>query len=147
MRGQRRVLLAMATGTGKTFVAFQIVWKLIKSGWLKRRHPGRPARVLFLADRIVLRDQAYNTFSPFADGTNDPRYTIEGHPPNLNRDLYFGIYQTLWSEDENGVRLFKKFPRDFFDLVIIDECHRSGWGTWREILSITEELSGLLNNR
>ena len=147
MRGQRRVLLAMATGTGKTFVAFQIVWKLIKSGRLKRRHPERPVRVLFLADRIMLRDQAYNTFSPFADGTNDPRYTIEGHPPNLNRDLCFGIYQTLWSEDENGVRLFKKFPRDFFDLVIIDECHRSGWGTWREILSITEELSGLLNNR
>lgn len=134
MRGQRRVLLAMATGTGKTFVAFQIVWKLIKSGWLKRRHPERPARVLFLADRIVLRDQAYNTFSPFTDGTNDPRHKIEGHPPNLNRDLYFGIYQTLWSQDEAGVRLFEKFPRDFFDLVIIDECHRSGWGTWREIL-------------
>ena len=134
MRGQRRVLLAMATGTGKTFVAFQIAWKLIKSGWLKRRHPERPARVLFLADRIVLRDQAHNTFSPFADGTNDPRCIIKGHPPNLNRDLYFGIYQTLWSEDENGVRLFEKFPRDFFDLVIIDECHRSGWGTWREIL-------------
>jgi len=134
MRGQQRVLLAMATGTGKTFVAFQIVWKLIKSGWLKRRHPDRPARVLFLADRVVLRDQAHNTFSPFADGTNDPRYIIEGHPPNLNRDLYFGIYQTLWSQDENGVRLFEKFPPDFFDLVIIDECHRSGWGTWREIL-------------
>ncbi len=134
MRGQRRVLLAMATGTGKTFVAFQIVWKLIKSGWLKNQHPDRPARVLFLADRVVLRDQAYNVFSPFADGTSDPRYRIEGHPPNLNRDLYFGIYQTLWSPDERGVRLFERFPRDFFDLVIIDECHRSGWGTWREIL-------------
>lgn len=134
MRGQRRILLTMATGTGKTFVAFQIVWKLIKSGWLKRCHPDRPARVLFLADRIVLRNQAYNTFSPFADGTKDPRFLIEGDPPNLNRDLYFGIYQTLWSQDENGVRLFEKFPRDFFDLVIIDECHRSGWGTWREIL-------------
>ncbi|HIQ00355.1 TPA: DEAD/DEAH box helicase [Candidatus Bipolaricaulota bacterium] len=134
MRGQRRVLLAMATGTGKTFVAFQIVWKLIKSGWLKRRHPDRPARVLFLADRVVLRGQAHSTFSPFADGNNEPRHIIEGHPPNLNRDLYFGIYQTLWSQDENGVRLFKKFPPDFFDLVIIDECHRSGWGTWREIL-------------
>ncbi|NHM25926.1 DEAD/DEAH box helicase family protein [Desulfofundulus sp. TPOSR] len=134
MRGQRRVLLAMATGTGKTFVAFQIVWKLIKSGWLKLRHPERPARVLFLADRVVLRDQAYNVFSPFADGTSDPRYLIEGHPPNLNRDLYFGIYQTLWSPDEHGMRLFERFPANFFDLVIIDECHRSGWGTWREIL-------------
>ncbi len=134
MRGQKRILLAMATGTGKTFVAFQIVWKLIKSGWLKRRHPEQPARVLFLADRIFLRDQAYNTFAPFNDGINEPRAKIEGHPPNLTKDLYFGIYQTLWSPDEDGVRLFEKFPRDFFDLVIIDECHRSGWGTWREIL-------------
>lgn len=102
MRGQKRILLTMATGTGKTFVAFQVVWKLIKSGWLQRRHADRPARVLFLADRIVLRNQAYNTFSPFATGTSDPRHIIEGHPPNLNRDIYFGIYQTLWSPDENG---------------------------------------------
>jgi len=134
MWGRKRVLLTMATGTGKTFVAFQIVWKLIKSGWLQRRHPDRPARVLFLADRVVLRDQAYNTFAPFADGTSEPRFKIEGHPPNLTRDLYFGIYQALWSPDEEGCRLFEKFPQDFFDLIIIDECHRSGWGTWREIL-------------
>ncbi len=135
MRGQKRILLTMATGTGKTFVAFQIVWKLIKSGWLKnRRSDSRPARVLFLADREVLRNQAYNTFSPFATGSNDPRYLIEGHPPNLNRDIYFGIYQTLWSIDDEGKRLYEKFPRDFFDLIIIDECHRSGWGTWKEIL-------------
>jgi type I restriction enzyme R subunit len=134
MRGQRRILLVMATGTGKTFVAFQIVWKLLKSGWLGAHHRDRPARVLFLADRVILRDQAYNTFAAFATGASDPRYRIEGHPPNLNRDLYFGIYQTLWSPDEAGRRLFERFPRDFFDLVIIDECHRSGFGTWREIL-------------
>jgi type I restriction enzyme R subunit len=134
MLGQKRILLTMATGTGKTFVAFQIVWKLIKSGWLQRQHPERPARILFLADRLVLRDQAYNAFSPFADGRNEPRCKIEGHPPNLTKDLYFGIYQTLWSPDDNGIRLFQKFPKDFFDLVIIDECHRSGWGTWKEIL-------------
>jgi type I restriction enzyme R subunit len=134
LHAQKRVLLAMATGTGKTFVAFQIIWKLLRSGWLKRHHPDRPARVLFLADRVVLRDQAYNTFSPFADGTSDPRHLIEGHPPNLNRDLYFGIYQTLWSPNEHGRRLFEGFPPTFFDLVIIDECHRSGFGTWRDIL-------------
>jgi type I restriction enzyme R subunit len=134
MYGRKRILLTMATGTGKTFVAFQIVWKLIKSNYLQRKHPDKPARVLFLADRIVLRDQAFNTFSPFSDGTNEPRFTIESHPPNLTKDLYFGIYQTLWSQDENGVRLFEKFPPDFFDLVIIDECHRSGFGTWKEIL-------------
>lgn len=134
MYDQRRVLLAMATGTGKTFVSFQIVWKLIRSGWLNLRHPDSPPRILFLADRVVLRNQAYNNFSPFADGTSEPRYTIQGHPPNLRRDLYFGIYQTLWSPDEDGARLFELFPPDFFDLVIIDECHRSGFGTWRENL-------------
>ncbi len=134
MHGQKRILLTMATGTGKTFVAFQVVWKLIKSKWLQNLHPDRPARVLFIADRIVLRDQAYNTFSPFADGINEPRYKIEGSPVNKNRDLYFGIYQTLWSVERTNQRLFKSFPPDFFDLVIIDECHRSGFGTWREIL-------------
>ncbi|HXK61905.1 MAG TPA: DEAD/DEAH box helicase family protein, partial [Acidobacteriota bacterium] len=134
INGQKRVLLTMATGTGKTFVAFQIVWKLMKSGWLERLHPERPGRVLFLADRVVLRDQAYNAFAPFADGTSEPRFKMEGHPPNLARDLYFGIYQTLWSPDAEGRRLFEKFPNDFFDLIIIDECHRSGFGTWREIL-------------
>ena len=134
LRGQKRILLTMATGTGKTFVAFQLVWKLLKSGWLQEHHSDRPSRVLFLTDRVVLRDQAYNTFAPFATGTSEPRYLIEGHPPNLNRDLYFGIYQTLWSPDDHGRRLFEKFPQDFFDLIIIDECHRSGWGTWREIL-------------
>lgn len=134
MWGQRRVLLTMATGTGKTFVAFQVVWKLVKSGWLQRLHPDRPGRVLFLADRVVLRDQAYNTFAPFADGISEPRDKVEGHPPNLTHDLYFGIYQALWSPDEQGRRLFQRFPADFFDIVIIDECHRSGFGTWREIL-------------
>lgn len=134
MGGQKRILLTMATGTGKTFIAFQIVWKLLKSGWLTRRHLDRPARVLFLADRVVLRDQAYKTFSPFATEGSDPRYIIQGHPPNLNRDLYFGIYQTLWVEDNSGKRLFEKFSQDFYDLIIIDEAHRSGFGTWREIL-------------
>jgi len=134
MRGQRRVLLTMATGTGKTFVAFQVVWKLARSGWLNRLHQDRPGRVLFLADRRVLRDQAYNNFSAFSDSASDPRMVIENHSVKLTRDLYFGIYQTLWSEDERGVRLYEKFPAHFFDLVIIDEAHRSGFGTWRDIL-------------
>jgi type I restriction enzyme R subunit len=134
MRGQERILLTMATGTGKTFTAFQIVWKLLKSRWLYRRHPDRPARVLFLADRVVLRDQAYNAFAPFADEASDPRFRIEGRPLRTHFDLYFGIYQTLWSEDDEGQRLYQAFTPDFFDLVIIDEAHRSGFGTWREIL-------------
>jgi type I restriction enzyme R subunit len=134
MRGQKRILLAMATGTGKTFTSMQLVWKLVQSNWLTRRHPDRPGRILFIADRVVLRDQAYNSFSPFAREGNDPRHLIEGHPVLLTRDLYFGIYQSLWSENEQGQRLYELFPPDFFDLVIIDEAHRSGFGTWQEIL-------------
>lgn len=121
MQGQKKLLLAMATGTGKTFVAFQIVWKLIRSHWLRR--------VLFLADRNFLRDNAYNTFAPFEDG----RYVIEGGKFNPNRDIYFSTYQSMWSE-EQGTRLFETMPSDFLDLIIIDECHRSGFGTWNDIL-------------
>lgn len=135
MQGQKRILLTMATGTGKTFTAFQTVWKLVKSGWLYRRKEGQPGRILFLADRVVLRDQAYNAFSPFASSASDPRFLLDGSRRlSLNRDFYFAIYQTLWNEDARGRRLFEKFPRDFFDLVIIDEAHRSGFGTWKEIL-------------
>ena len=136
MRGQKRILLAMATGTGKTFTALQIVWKLVRSGWLGRTKDGQPARVLFLADRVVLRDQAYNAFSPFASVANDPRLLVDENAkrPSLHRDIYFAIYQTLWNEDSRGKRFYEKFPPDFFDLIIIDEAHRSGFGTWREIL-------------
>jgi type I restriction enzyme R subunit len=121
MQGQKRLLLAMATGTGKTFVAFQIAWKLAKSRWLRR--------VLLVTDRNILRDNAYNTFSPFEDA----RFVISESQVNLNRDVYFAIYQALWSE-KDGRRLFEHYPPDFFDLIIIDECHRSGFGTWNEIL-------------
>ncbi len=134
MRGQKRVLLTLATGTGKTFVAMQIVWKLLKSGWLQAQK-GRSGRVLFLADRVALRDQAYNAFSPFAAASSgDPRFLLDGNRKlSLQHDLYFAIYQTLWSE-EQGQRLFERFPSDFFDMVIVDEAHRSGFGAWREIL-------------
>ena len=125
-QGQRRILLAMATGTGKTFTAFQIVWKLKKSSWLRKP-------VLFLADRIVLRDQAYNAFAPFVDGQSDPRGLIQARQLNLNRDLYFALYQALDSEDDDGP-IYQRLPQDFFGLIIIDECHRSGFGKWNEIL-------------
>ena len=136
IRGQKRILLTMATGTGKTFTALQIVWKLIKSGWLGRKKDGQPVRVLFLADRVVLRDQAYNAFSPFATTASDPRLLLDENAkrPSLHREIYFAIYQTLWNEDDHGKRFFEKFPPDFFDLIIIDEAHRSGFGTWKEIL-------------
>jgi len=134
MRGQKRILLTMATGTGKTFTAMQIVWKLVKSGWLHQQK-GRSGKVLFLADREVLRNQAYNAFSPFASDHGDPRLMLDGKRRlSLQHDLYFGIYQTLWATDPKGKRLFEQFPRDFFDVVIVDEAHRSGFGTWKEIL-------------
>lgn len=134
MRGQKRILLTLATGTGKTFISFQIAWKLLRSGWLRRHTEDRPGRILFLADRVVLRDQAYNAFSPFASGRSDPRFNLDGQRKlSLNYDLYFAIYQNLWAED-NGKKLFEHFDRDFFDLIIIDEAHRSGFGTWKEIL-------------
>ncbi|MBI5446024.1 MAG: DEAD/DEAH box helicase family protein [Deltaproteobacteria bacterium] len=126
LRGQKRILVAMATGTGKTFTAFQIVWKLKKSGFLRKP-------VLFVADRIPLRDQAFNAFGPFKDGSSDPRGVIEGGKFNPNRDLYFALYQSLDSDDGRE-RLFEKIPKDFFGLIIIDECHRSGFGKWNDIL-------------
>lgn len=121
LRGKKRLLLAMATGSGKTFVALQIVWKLVKSGYIRR--------VLYLADRIFLRGQAYNEFSAFGDA----RALIEEGKALKTRDIYFSIYQAMYS-GEGDKRLYKQYPPDFFDLIIIDECHRSGFGTWREIL-------------
>ncbi len=126
MAAQKRILLTMATGAGKTFTAFQIVWKLKKSGWLKKP-------VLFITDRIALSNQAYNAFTPFATGQSDPRGLIRGGKFNANRELYFALYQSLDAVD-NGEPLFKRIPRDFFGLIIIDECHRSGFGKWNAIL-------------
>jgi|CXWL01.1.fsa_nt_gi type I restriction enzyme R subunit len=110
-------LLTMATGTGKTTTAFQIIWKLVKS---KRMH-----RVLFLTDRIILKDQAYAEFEVFGEA----RCKIEGGDFNKNRDIYFSTYQTLFTND-----LYKQIPADFFDLIVIDECHRSRYGDWGVVL-------------
>jgi type I restriction enzyme, R subunit len=122
LKGQKKVLLTMATGTGKTYVASQIVYKLWKTGYLKK--------VLYLTDRAeVLRDQAYNEFKVLGDARDK---IIEGKTPRV-RDIYFATYQTLFAGDENK-RLYQEYPADFFEMVIIDECHRSGWGRWNEIL-------------
>ncbi len=119
--GKKRILLTMATGTGKTEVAFWVVWKLY--------HTKKIRRVLYIADRTMLRDQAYNRFEPFG---NKRDMIIEGKTPTT-RDIYFATYQTLYSE-KDGKRLYRNYPPDFFDMVIIDECHRSGYGRWKEIL-------------
>ena len=98
----KRLLLAMATGAGKTFVALQIVWKLVKSDYIRR--------VLYLADRIFLRDQVYNEFSAFGD----VRALIEEGKAPKTRDIYFSIYQAMYS-GEGDKRLYKQYPPDFFD--------------------------------
>jgi type I restriction enzyme R subunit len=122
LKGQKRILLTMATGSGKTYTAFQIVWKLVKSGYLKK--------VLYLTDRAeVLRDQAYNEFGGFGDARDK---IMQGKAPKV-RDIYFATYQTLYSGDETK-RFYQEYSPEFFDLVIIDECHRSGFGTWHQIL-------------
>jgi type I restriction enzyme R subunit len=128
LRGQPRILDNLATGTGKTVIAFQTSWKLWQAKWNVPRQDRHP-RILFLADRLVLRDQAYNTFEPFG---NERDIITDGKAP-MNRTVYFGIYQSMFSEI-NGKRLFEQYPKDFFDLIIIDECHRSGFGTWNAIL-------------
>ena len=121
IKGDKRILLTMATGTGKTFTAFQIVWLLLKSNYFKK--------VLYLADRNFLRNQAYNEYSPF----DEARQLIPDDKPSKSRKVYFSIYQALYSGDERK-RTYQDYPPDFFDLIIIDECHRSGYGTWKEIL-------------
>src|SRR3989344_6954612 len=120
-KGRNRILLNLATGTGKTTIAFQIAWKLKQAGKIRR--------VLFLADRNVLRDQAFNTFEPFGNA----RDYIEIYEISTARDIYFSIYQSMYGE-KDGKRVFEQYPKDFFDLVIIDECHRSGFGNWNDIL-------------
>ena len=122
LNNQKRILLTLATGTGKTYIASQTVWKLWKSKQVKK--------VLYLTDRAeVLRDQAYDEFKAFGDARDK---IIEGKTPKV-RDIYFATYQTLYSP-HGDKRLYQEYPSDFFDMIIIDECHRSGWGRWYDIL-------------
>jgi len=130
--GQRRLLLTMATGTGKTAVAFQLCWKLWNSRWNRAGEYRRP-RILYLADRNILVDQPKDgIFAAFGDA----RYKIESGEVVHSREMYFAIYQAI-AEDERRAGLFKAYPADFFDLVIVDECHRGSArddSAWRVIL-------------
>ncbi len=136
LKGQRRLLLTMATGTGKTAVAFQICWKLWSSRWNRTGEHRRP-RILYLADRNILIDQPKDgIFAVFGDA----RYKIESGEVVHSREMYFAIYQAL-AEDERRAGLFKAFSPDFFDLVIVDECHRGSAreeSAWRLILDYFE---------
>jgi type I restriction enzyme R subunit len=124
LEGKKRVLITMATGTGKTFVAMQIVWKL----WKTRRLP----RILYLADRNILVDQAKDrTFTPFGDAV----HKIQRRPIK-SREIYFALYQAI-ADREEVLGLYRRYPPDFFDLIIVDECHRGSArdeSTWRGIL-------------
>ncbi len=144
--GRQRVLLTLATGTGKTFISFQLAWKLFHSRWNLGREPSRRPRILFLADRNILANQAYNAFSAFEDQSPDSCVRISpdesrrtGRPPT-NGSIFFTIFQTFMSGPQvNGQSspYFGEYPPDFFDIIIIDECHRGGAndeGNWRGIL-------------
>lgn len=126
--GLTRVLLLMATGTGKTFTVFQLVWKLINGNVLGNNH------VLFLTDRNSLQDQAWRAFSAFSadERVIIDKETIRKGTHQVGK-IFFANYQNL-DEELNGQKLFQYFPQDFFDLVIVDECHRSGFGDWFPIL-------------
>lgn len=126
--GTNRVLLLMATGTGKTFVVFQLAWKLFRSGVLPRN------RMLFLTDRNSLKEQAYRAFAAFS---SDERVVINKQTVSQQvhqvGKIYFANYQNL-DEELNGRKLYQYFDPDFFDLVVVDECHRSGFGDWFGVL-------------
>ena len=125
-KGQDRILLVMATGTGKTYTAFNIIWRLWKSGIKKR--------ILFLADRNALLNQTKNgDFSPFG---NDIMHIIKNRKIDKSYQIYFALYQGLTSNEE-AKNAYKEFSKDFFDLVVVDECHRgsaSEASAWREVL-------------
>jgi type I restriction enzyme R subunit len=129
--GRKRLLLTMATGTGKTFVSMQIVWKISKCGWRGGRNP----RILYLADRSILIDQPINRdFAP-AFG-EEPIWKLQGEA-KAGRDIYFALYQALADSGEDPTGIFRQFPPDFFDLVIVDECHRGSANadsSWRAVL-------------
>lgn len=137
--GRQRILLTLATGTGKTFIAFQIVWKLFQSRWNLNRDGKRRPRILFLADRNILASQAFNAFSPFPQDAlvriRPDEVRRNGRVPT-NGSIFFTIFQTFMTGPEN-TPCFGEYPKDYFDLIIIDECHRGGANNesnWRAIL-------------
>ncbi|MBU0811883.1 MAG: DEAD/DEAH box helicase family protein [Gammaproteobacteria bacterium] len=142
--GQERILLTLATGTGKTFIAFQLAWKLFQSrwnltDWKSEAEPSRRPRILFLADRNILADQAYNSFSAFPEDAlvriAPDEIKKKGKVPK-NGSIFFTIFQTFMS-GPGETPYFGEYPPDFFDFIIIDECHRGGANdesNWRGIL-------------
>jgi len=160
----QRILLTLATGTGKTFIAFQIAWKLFQTRWNLKRDGSRRPRILFLADRNILANQAFNAFSAFADDAlvriSPKEISKKGSVPT-NGSIFFTIFQTFMTYSPERAKSvsevasplamaaepalpykseqynFGQYPADYFDFIIIDECHRGGAndeGNWRGIL-------------
>ena len=141
--GEKRMLLTLATGTGKTFIAFQIAWKLFHSRWNLSGKPARRPRILFLADRNNLADQAFNSFSAFPEDALvriDPKDIRKRKKVPKNGSVFFTIFQTFMTgktKEGEPAPYFGEYPPDFFDFIVIDECHRGGANdesTWRGIL-------------
>ena len=142
-QGQQRILITLATGTGKTAIAFQLAWKLFQTRWNLKRDGSRRPRILFLADRNILADQAFNSFSAFPEDAlvriKPSEIKKRGSVPT-NGSIFFTIFQSFMSgTDEEGkpAPYFGEYPADYFDFIIIDECHRGGAndeGNWRGIL-------------
>ena len=144
--GDDRILLTLATGTGKTSIAFQIAWKLFKARWSLARDGERQPRILFLADRNTLANQAFGDFNAFA--AFEERALVRIAPDAIakagsvprNGAVFFTIFQTFMSgppKDGQPSGYFGDYPKDFFDLIVIDECHRGGASdesSWRDIL-------------
>lgn len=129
MSARQRMLITMATGTGKTFVAMQIVSKLRQSGWTGDRKP----RVLYLADRNILVDQPMDR--EFLPAFGEAVWKVSGDS-KTGREIYFALYQSI-ADSKEGPGIFRDYPKDYFDLIIVDECHRGSArddSTWRAIL-------------
>jgi len=138
--GKKRILLNLATGTGKTVIAFHIAWKLFKSKWNLQKNLERYPRILFLADRNILANQALNSFGAFDDNAllriKPGDIKKKGSVPT-NASIFFTIFQSFMS-GPNDQEYYGEYPKDFFDLIIIDECHRGGANdesSWRDILN------------
>lgn len=137
--GKQRILLTLATGTGKTFIAFQIAWKLFHTRWNLKRDGSRRPRILFLADRNILANQAFNAFSAFPEDALvriSPKEIHKKGKVPLNGSIFFTIFQTFMSGPDN-MPYFGDYPNDYFDFIIIDECHRGGANdesNWRDIM-------------